>query len=110
MRKLDWATVGHGPPPCRRLTKIFEKVSVLSGKITFGRTHLSPGDRMEQSLTEVRLDGKPAGRIISRENPTVAGMIEYQVQIEGEPSIPTTTLSSAKALARNLLARSSDEA
>jgi hypothetical protein len=60
---------------------------------------------MKESLTEVRLDGRPVGRIISRENLSVAGMIEYQVQIEGEPSIPTTTLSSAKALARNLLSK-----
>jgi hypothetical protein len=71
----------------------------MSGKVTFGRTNL---DSKQDSLTEVRLNGRPVGRIISRIKP--GGMVEYEAQIENEPNIQTTTLSSAKALVRSLLA------
>jgi hypothetical protein len=75
-----------------------QRVTAL-GKVSFGRTSL---DTEQDSMTAVRFSGKSVGRIISRIKP--GGMVEYEVQIENEPNIQTTTLSSAKALARNLLA------
>ena len=75
----------------------------VSSRVTFGRTKVIQGGPSPLTETEVRLDGVPAGRIISRANPNVGGSIEYQVQIEGEPSTSVTTLSSARALAHDFL-------
>jgi len=79
----------------------------VTGKVTFGRTKLVQSGP-SQSLfteTEVRLNGTAVGRIISRANPKLSGLLEYQVQIEGEPSASVTTLASARALAHDLLVR-----
>src|SRR5215207_8374891 len=75
----------------------------VSGRVTFGRTRTIQGGPSPLTETEVRLDGIPAGRIISRANPNGGGSTEYQVQIEGEPSTSVTTLASARALARGFL-------
>jgi hypothetical protein len=75
----------------------------VSSRVTFGRTKVIQGGPSPLTETEVRLDGIPAGRIISRANPNVGGSTEYQVQIEGEPSTSVTTLASARALARDFL-------
>ena len=78
----------------------------MQRQLSFGKTRLSGvGSRLTQSTTEVRLNGKAIGLVISRENPSVAGSVECRVQIEGEPSVEATTLSSAKAIARQLAAR-----
>ena len=75
----------------------------VSSRVTFGRTRVIQGGPSLLTETEVRLDGMPVGRIISRANPNVGGSTEYQVQIEGEPSTSVTTLASARALARGFL-------
>jgi hypothetical protein len=75
----------------------------VSSRVTFGRTKVIQGGPSSLTETEVRLDGIPAGRIISRANPNVGGSTEYQVHIEGEPSTSVTTLASARALARDFL-------
>ena len=46
----------------------------MPSKVTFGRTSL---DTERDSRTEVRFNGKPVGRIISRIKP--GGMVEYEV-------------------------------
>jgi len=75
----------------------------VNGRVTFGRTRAIQGGPSPLTETEARLDGTPAGRIVSRANPKVAGSVEYQVHIEGEPSTSVTTLASARALARDFL-------
>ena len=75
----------------------------MKGRVTFGRTRTLQGGPAPLTETEVRLGGASAGWIVSRANPKVAGSIEYQVHIEGEPSTSVTTLASARALARDFL-------
>ena len=79
----------------------------VTDKVTFGRTRSIPGGPSQSPFTEteVRLDGTAVGRIVSRANPKLAGLLEYQVQIEGEPSTSVTTLASARALAHDLLTK-----
>jgi hypothetical protein len=79
----------------------------VTGKVTFGRTRSiqSGPSHSPFTETEVRLNGTAVGRIISRANPKLSGLLEYQVQIEGEPSTAVTTLASARALAHDLLVR-----
>ena len=79
----------------------------MTGKVTFGRTKLVQSGPSQSPFTEteVRLNGTAVGRIISRANPKLSGLLEYQVQIEGEPSASVTTLASARALAHDLLVR-----
>jgi hypothetical protein len=81
----------------------------VTGKVTFGRTKLVQSGPSQSPFTEteVRLNGTAVGRIISRANPKLSGLLEYQVQIEGEPSTAVTTLASARALAHDLLTRRS---
>ena len=75
----------------------------VSSRVTFGRTRTLQSGPASLTETEVRPDGTPAGRIVSRANPKVAGSMEYQVHIEGELSTSVTTLASARALARDFL-------
>ena len=79
----------------------------MTGKVTFGRTRSIQSGPSQSPFTEteVRLNGTAVGRIISRANPKLSGSLEYQVQIEGEPSTAVTTLASARALAHDLLVR-----
>ena len=79
----------------------------MTGKVTFGRTRSIQSGPSQSPLTEteVRLNGTAVGRIISRANPKLSGLLEYQVQVEGEPSASVTTLASARALAHDLLVR-----
>jgi hypothetical protein len=79
----------------------------VTGKVTSGRTRSiqSGPSQSPYTETEVRLNGTAVGRIISRANPKLSGLLEYQVQIEGEPSTAVTTLASARALAHDLLVR-----
>ena len=82
----------------------------MTDKVTFGRTKLVQSGPSQSPFTEteVRLNGTAVGRIIiSRANPKLSGLLEYQVQIEGEPSASVTTLASARALAHDLLTRRS---
>ena len=101
------------PSPCRARTSSGSVLyfgeakrpqeAEVKGRVTFGRTRTLQGGPASLTETEVRLDGTPAGRIVSRANPKVAGSMEYQVHIEGEPSTSVTTLASARALARDFL-------
>ena len=79
----------------------------MTGTVTFGRTRIvqSGPSQSRFTKTEVRLNGRAVGRIISRANPKLSGSLEYQVQIEGEPSTAVTTLASARALAHDLLTK-----
>ena len=81
----------------------------MTSKVTFGRTTIIQGGPSQSRFTEteVRLNGTAVGRIISRANPKLSGLLEYQVQVEGEPSTAVTTLASARALAHALLTRRS---
>jgi hypothetical protein len=101
------------PPTCRARTSCgsvlfygeakLPQEAEVKGRVTFGRTRTLQGGPASLTETEVRLDGTPAGRIVRRANPKVAGSMEYQVHIEGEPSTSVTTLASARALARDFL-------
>ena len=81
----------------------------VTSKVTFGRTTIIQGGPSQSRFTEteVRLNGTAVGRIISRANPKLSGLLEYQVQVEGEPSTAVTTLASARALAHDLLTKRS---
>ena len=81
----------------------------VTSKVTFGRTTIIQGGPPQSpfTATEVRLNGTAVGRIISRANPKLSGLLECQVQVEGEPSASVTTLASARALAHDLLTKRS---
>ena len=57
----------------------------MTGKVTFGRTKLVQSGPSQSPFTEteVRLNGTAVGRIISRANPKLSGLLEEALGLAG---------------------------